>query len=48
MCFFTDGSVRWAKADNQVRTWNLDGSYEGVRILDLIFDRLEVAAKASR
>ncbi len=45
---FTDGSVRWAKADNQVRTWNLDGSYEGVRILDLIFDRLEVAAKASR
>lgn len=42
---FTDGSVRWAKADKDVRTWNLDGSYEDVRILDLIFDHLEQAAR---
>ena len=42
---FTDGAASWARADTQVTTWNLDGSYQTARVLDLIFDRLENAAK---
>ena len=42
---FTDGAASWAKADAQVTTWNLDGSYQTASTLDLMFDRLEKASK---
>ena len=42
---FTDGAASWAKADSQVTTWNLNGSYQTAATLDLMFDRLEAASK---
>ena len=42
---FTDGAAAWAKADAQVTTWNMDGSYQAAQTLDLMFDRLERASK---
>jgi hypothetical protein len=42
---FTDGAAAWAKADSQVVTWNMDGSYQAAATLDLMFDRLERASK---
>ncbi len=44
---FTDGAASWAKADAQVTTWNTDaaGSFQAMKILDEIFDRLERTSK---
>lgn len=41
---FTDGAVKWSKHPDVTR-WNLDNSYLQARILDLMFDRLESAAR---
>ncbi|HEU5125465.1 MAG TPA: DUF1559 domain-containing protein [Verrucomicrobiae bacterium] len=42
---FTDGSASFAKADANVIKWNLDGSYQNARVLDMMFDRLENASR---
>ncbi len=42
---FTDGAASWARADAQVTTWNMDGSYQTAATLDLMFDHLENSSR---